>query len=273
MNRLQSGGQPHDPADAIDSYLDELLLALRGSPRQARRLLAEVESHLREAVEVRVEAGLSTAEATEEALRDFGPPRVVARGLPRRAVYRSMVGQITEATMLVVSLLCLAVGVAAIPAALLGLTANPGLVTGDQPGPAPTLSRCQQLLHMAPAPSCAQALVVHHLQEVIRNHLLSGWFGFLVLAAWWALHVHRKRRPAVLPAVFALTVGGTLLGATSVFMLAIGIPDYIRDTSSIGGLIGSGDLVATGATVLVASLLCWAALAWQATCPAKALDA
>lgn len=273
MNRLPRGGQPEDPADAIDSYLDELLLALRGSPRQARRLLAEVESHLREAVDVRVAAGIGTAQATEEALRNFGPPRVVARGLPRRAVYRSLLGQMTETTMFAVSLLCLAVGVAAIPAAVLGLTANPGLVTGDQPGPAPGLGRCQQLLHMTAAPSCAQALVAHHLQEVIRNHLLSGWFGFLVLAAWWVLHVHRKRGPVVLPAVFALTVGGTLLGATSVFMLAIGVPDYIRDTSSIGGLIGSGDLVATGATILVASLLCWAALAWQATRPAEALNA
>jgi hypothetical protein len=27
--------------------------------------------------------------------------------------------------------------------------------------------------------NCAQALADHHLQEVIRSHLLTGWLGFL----------------------------------------------------------------------------------------------
>ncbi|MBO0830610.1 MAG: hypothetical protein J2P28_19920 [Actinobacteria bacterium] len=271
MNGPSRGSQP-DPADKIDAYLDELLLALRGRPREARRLLAEVESHLRQAVETRVAAGLGTADATEQALKAFGPPSAVARGLPPQAAYRSLVGQLTEAVLVVISMLSLAVGVAAVPAAVIGLTANPALVTGDQPGLAPGPGRCQQLLHMIAAPSCRQALVVHHLEEVIRSHLFSGWFGILVLATWWVVHVQRKARPTVLPVGFALTVAGTLLGALSLFMLAVGIPDVVRGVTSIGHIIGSGDLVATGATLMAASLLCWTVLARQATHPARALQ-
>jgi hypothetical protein len=266
-------GQLEDPGERIDSYLDELLLALRGRPREARRLLTEVEGHLRESIEALIAAGFGEPEATEETLRRFGPPSAVARGLPPRAAYRTLLGQLTEAALLVISVLCLAAGAAAFPAAVLGLVAYPSLVTGDQPGQAVTPGRCQQLLHMLAAPSCPQALAAHHLQEVIRNHLLTGWLGFLVLVGWWVLHVHRKARPAVLPAGFALTVCGTFLGAIAALLLAIGISDVARGVDAIGDLIGSGDLVATGATMMAAALLCWMGLALQATRPASMLAA
>lgn len=266
---MRGKGHPFDdPGERIENYLDELLLALRGRPREARRLLAEVEGHLRESVAARVAAGLDELEATEEALARLGPPSAVARGLPPRAAYLTLLRQVTEAALLVVSLLFLAAGAAAGPAAVVGLMGNPAMVTGGQAGQAPSPGRCQQLLH-ALAPACSQALAAHHLGEVIRNHLLTGWLGFLVLIAWWVLHVHRKARPTVLPAGFALTVCGTLLGIVAAFLLAAGITSVARGTDSIGGLIGSGDVVATGATAMVAALLCWATLARQATRPGR----
>lgn len=274
MNSLSGeGNQLGDPDERIDSYLDQLLLALRGRPREARRLLAEVESHLREAIEARVAAGLGEAEAADETLRRFGPPSLLARTVPPHAAYRTLLCQLTETALLVISLLFLAAGIAAVPAAVVGLTGNPSLVTGDGPGQAPAPARCQQLLHMLAAPSCPQALAAHHLQEVIRNHLLGGWLGCLFLVAWWVVHVHRKARPAVLPAGFALTVGGTLLAAVAAFLLAVGIADVARGIDSVGDLIGSGDLVTTGAAMMAASLFCWMALAWQATRPARTLAA
>ena len=260
-----------DPGERIDSYLDELLLALRGRPREARRLLAEVEGHLRESIDARVAAGLTEREAAEEALRRLGPPSAVARGLPAQAAYRTLLAQISEAAALVMSVLCLAAGAAAVPAAVVGLMGGPALVTGDRAGQLLSPGRCQQLMHMVAAPSCSQALAAHHLQEVIRSHLLSGWLGFLILVAWWVVHVHRKERPTVLPPGFALTVCGTLLGGAAAFVLAIGIVDLARGAGSIGGMIGSGDLVATGTTMLAAAVGCWLALARQATRPARAL--
>ena len=228
MSNPPGGGRPFDdPGERIDSYLDELLLALRGRPREARRLLAEVESHLRESIEAHVAAGLDELEATEETLRRFGPPSVVARGLPPQPAYRSLLSQMAEAALLVVSLLFLAAGAAAVPAALLGLTADPGVVTGDRAGQVPAPGRCQQLLHMLAAPSCPQALAAHHLQEVVRDHLLSGWLGFLVLVAWWVLHSHRRARPTVLPAGFAVMMcvhSGRGSSMKNTWLLAPGTP-------------------------------------------------
>ncbi len=91
----------------------------------------------------------------------------------------------------------------------------------------------------------------------------------MVLAVWWAVHVHRRNRAAILPAGFGLTVCGTLLGAVAVFLLAAGIPAVAR--GSTGGVIGSGDLVATGATMLMAALLCGTVLAWRAARPGQGL--
>lgn len=259
--------------ERIESYLDELLLRSRGRPREARRLLSEVDSHLRESIEAGLAVGLDEAQAAEEALRKFGPASVVARGLPSAAAYRALLSQMIEAALLVISTLLLAVGVAAIPTAILGLMGNPGLVTGDPSRPVLTHDRCQQLVHMFAGGSCGQALADHHLQEVIRNHLLTGWLGFLVLAGWWILHVHRKTEPVLLPAGFTLTVCSTLLGVVAAFLLAFGIADITRGIASSGGLIGSGDLVATGATMMTIALLSWLALARQATRPAWNLTA
>lgn len=272
MRPLPGEDEPAGAADErIESYLDELLLRLRGHPRQARRLLSEVDGHLRESVEAGLAAGLDKPQAIDEALKRLGPPSAAARGLPSLMAYRVLLAQMTEAALLVISALLLAAGAAAIPAAMLGLTGNPGLVTGDSPRPALTQGRCQQLLHTFAGSSCEQALAGHHLQEVIRNHLLTGWLGFLVLAAWWVLHAHRKTQPALLPAGFALTVCSTLLGVVAAFLLAFGIADVARGIDSTGGVIGSGDLVATGATMMTAALLSWVALARQAARPARNL--
>lgn len=265
MDDLPGGDQPDAADDRIESYLDELLLALRGRPRDARRLLAEVEGHLRESVAEGVAAGESRLQATEKALRRFGPPSAVALGLPPRAAFLALFGQLTEAALFVIGVVCLAAGAAAVPAAILGVSGDASLVTGDHPGQPLTVGRCHQLVHLTGAPGCAQALSDHHLQEVIRSHLLGGWLGLVVIGVWWAVHVHRRHRPAVLPAGFPLTVCSTLLGVVAVFGVAIGGRNTALGITSTDGLIGSADLLATGATLLAAALLCGAVLARQAT--------
>lgn len=258
-------GQPDPAGDRIESYLDELLLTLRGRPRDARRLLSEVEDHLRDSVAAGVAAGQSRLQATEEALRRFGPPSAVARGLPPRAAWLALLGQLVEAALFVIGVVGVAAGAAAVPAAVLGLSGDASLVTGDRPGQALAAGRCHQLMHLTGAPGCAQALSDHHLQEVIRNHLLGGWLGLVVIGVWWAVHVHRRNRPTVLPAGFPLTVCSTLLGVVAVFLVAIGGRNVAYGVASTDGLIGSDDLVATGASMLAAALLCGVVLARQAT--------
>ena len=70
-------GRPASPADPVEDYLDQLFAGLRTTPRQARRIIAEAEDHLREATAAGVEAGLTELEAQEAAISSFGSVRAV----------------------------------------------------------------------------------------------------------------------------------------------------------------------------------------------------
>ncbi len=69
----------------VEDYLDQLYARLRCPPRAARRILAEAEDHLRESVDGGLAAGLTQAEAEEQAISSFGSVRAVVRAhRPRR---------------------------------------------------------------------------------------------------------------------------------------------------------------------------------------------
>lgn len=239
-----------DVEERIQSYLDEVLLAAHGRPRDVRWLLAEVETHLRESVDAGIAAGLDRWEATEVALERFGPPAVLVRGASV-AAYRTLAAQLGEAALLLVGVLCLAVGVASIPVAAVALTGGSDLVTGA---------------HLGQPPS------VDQLTDTVRNHLLCGVAGFVALAAWWVLRVRRRSRPVVLPAWFALTVCGVSSVAVAATFLAVGLRDMaLHAYDAAGGLVGAGDLVATGATVAAAGVLCWLTLGRQVTRPSRSM--
>src|SRR5262245_22776477 len=70
---------------AVGAYLDLLLVELRGSARGVRRILSEVEEHLRDATAEGIAAGLTSGEAQRQAIERFGPPRTVARRFGRAA--------------------------------------------------------------------------------------------------------------------------------------------------------------------------------------------
>jgi hypothetical protein len=265
-----SGARPDGAEEPLQAYLDQLLLALRGRPRDVRRLLAEVEAHLHDAIDAELAAGADHADAVQQALHRFGPPSAVARGLPRGPAYRTLAAQLCEAILLLIGLLCLAVGLAGPPAAIVGLTGHADLVTGDPPS-VPGPARCRYLTHLTTVRDCAQALSTHHLLEVVRSHLLVGVVGVVLVAAWWSLHTGRRTRPTVLPAGFNLAACATLLGIAALPALVIGLRAAAAGTPDIGGVIGSADLMVTGSTVLAMSLMCWAALAHQATRPARNL--
>jgi hypothetical protein len=79
---VSPAGRP--PGDPIEDYLDQLYAGLRTTPRQARRIIAEAEDHLREAAAAGTEAGLSEQEAQEAAISSFGSVRAVVRAHARR---------------------------------------------------------------------------------------------------------------------------------------------------------------------------------------------
>jgi len=65
-----AAGEP--TSDLIEEYLDRLLISLTGSPRQIRHTLAEVETHLRDAVAEGIAAGLPEQAAQAQALAQIG---------------------------------------------------------------------------------------------------------------------------------------------------------------------------------------------------------
>ena len=71
--------------DLVEEYLDQLYARLRCAPRDARRILAEAEDHLREAVTDGLAAGLTQAEAEQQAVSGFGSVRAVVRAHDRAA--------------------------------------------------------------------------------------------------------------------------------------------------------------------------------------------
>jgi hypothetical protein len=67
-------------SDRIDTYLGDLRRELRFRPIARRRILSEVEEHLRAAVASALADGVDPAAAVSEAVERFGHPAVVARG-------------------------------------------------------------------------------------------------------------------------------------------------------------------------------------------------
>ena len=75
----------------LEAYLRELEgeLARRLPQEDVRARLAEVDAHLRDGIEGRVELGLDAGLAEAEAIRVFGPPREVARAMIPQAASRT----------------------------------------------------------------------------------------------------------------------------------------------------------------------------------------
>ena len=77
--------------DVVEEYLDQLYSRLRCAPRDARRILAEAEDHLRESVAEGLAAGMTESEAQQHAVSVFGSVRAVVRAHDarrRRAAHR-----------------------------------------------------------------------------------------------------------------------------------------------------------------------------------------
>lgn len=160
------------PEDPIESYLDELLVQLRGSPRSVRRVLVEAESHLRDAV--------SDGATPEEAVARFGDVREVAArcstqaGVPTSVLAR----QLLLAAMLLGVVGCLAIGVSGVLTGVMDAVYGPRFVAGDLPTITYTADRCEQYRKLVPSePTCLAAAARHHTNEIETTRLATGLLG------------------------------------------------------------------------------------------------
>lgn len=241
---MSAGGDP------IERYLDRLLVELRGRAPDVRRVLAEAEHHLADAVEEGLAEGLSREQAQARALDRFGTPRAVARrfSAPARLLSRTVAAQLVLSLTLLGGVGFAAVGASGAVAGVMGVVFGKSFVAGDMPGVTYTPSRCADFRRFHPdAPTCQAAATAHHFDEVVQYRLAAGVLGGLVLGGY--LVVRRRWRWAlrdvVLPEGFVATIGSAVFGVAGVLLVVQGLGEVAMiGRSSGGGQFLSGGMVA-----------------------------
>lgn len=209
--------------ESIDCYLDELLVQLRGSPRAVRRVLAEVEAHLHDAV--------ANGATPEEAVARFGDVREIASRCSKQAGVS--VSMLMRQLILAAGLLCsvglTAVGVSGAIAGAMDAAYGPRFVAGDLPTITYTSERCSEYQQLAPKePTCLAAAARHHTDETETLRLATGVVGAIGLGLWYGLRrrwrttpAYGALPPALVPAVGAAVFGVATLALASQAMQAI----------------------------------------------------
>jgi hypothetical protein len=245
--------------DLVEQYLDQLYARLRCAPRDARRILAEAEDHLREAVTDGLAAGLTQAEAEEQAVSSFGSVRAVVRAhdrrlrrLPTLAVLRDVV----MAAWQLGAIGLVAVGASGLIAWVMNAAFGRPFV-GGAPGtiryPA---TDCQHWLAIWPhAQSCAQAAMLENSSDAVSLRLAAGVLGLAALAAY---HLARRRSRDVLPESFTPTVAMTLFGAAGLLLAGMTVDDTVLGMRSGLGTAAGAGFYLSGAIVALAMALRYA---------------
>lgn len=248
-----SSRQPSRPdgTDPVDDYLDRLLVELRGRAGNVRRVLAEVEHHLSDAVDEELARGLDPPEARRRAVERFGPPRALARQFataPPRLLPAPVLIQLVLVAALIGGIGLAAMGASGVVAQGMGMAFGKRFVAGDPPGVTYTPQRCADFMEYYPAAaSCQDAAVDHHFDEAVQYRLAAGVLGLLVLGGYGALQRRRRRSTTVglLPEGFLATVGGSLFGVAGAVLLLQGLDQLTF------GLPGAGPSLSDGTVSLV----------------------
>lgn len=199
----------------VEQYLDDLYARLRCAPRQARRILAEAEDHLREAVSDGLAAGLTRAEAEEQAISGFGSVRAVVRAHDRAAGRfpgRAVLFDLSLAGLKLGGIGAVAVAASGLVALAMNLLFGPRFVGGTGRGIAYPAASCRWWLADNPgAHTCAQAAAAEGSVDAVTLRLAVGVLGLILLLAYSLAPRGRSRH--VLPDGFVPTIAVSLFGA------------------------------------------------------------
>jgi hypothetical protein len=229
-------------SDVVEDYLDELYSKLRGSPRQARRLLAEAEDHLRQGVDEGLAGGLTLQEAQEHAVSSFGSVRAVVRAHDsrlRRVPGTAVLADLVMAAWKLGSVGLLAVGASGLVVAAMNVLFGRSFVAALSPGIRLPAASCRHWLSIWPsAHSCAQAYTMEASSDAVSLRVAAGLLGLLLLGGY-CLAKRRGWSPGVLPDGFTPTIAVTVFGLAS---LALAWPAAVNG----GGLVVVGGITGPG---------------------------
>jgi vacuolar-type H+-ATPase subunit H len=245
--------------DLVEDYLDQLHARLRCAPRDARRILAEAEDHLREAVTDGLAAGLTEAEAQQQAVSGFGSVRAVVRAhdarlrrLPTVAVLRDVI----LAAWRLGAVALVAVGASGLVAGLMNAVFGRSFVGGAPAAVRYPAAACQRWLSLWPhAHSCAQAVMLENSSDAVTLRLAAGVLGVAALAAY---HLAGRRPRDLLPDSFTPTVAMTLFGAAGLGLAAFSVDDTVLGLRSGPGTPAGAGFYASGAIVALVMALRYA---------------
>jgi len=253
-------------SDPIEAYLDRLLVELSGRARNVRRILAEADDHLRDAVESGVGDGLSTAEAEQRALDRFGSPATVARRFTRRSGHLlpvPVLSQLVLALALLAGVGLVGVGVSGALAGGMGAASGKDFVSGDVAGVTYTPARCADYLEYHPeAGTCGRAATAHHFDEIVQYRLAAGILGLLVLGGLFL--VRRWPRLArvipmgggvgLLPDGFVATTGAAVFGCAAGVLIVGGLAQVGGGSGGAGASLSGGIVAAAFAAAFAVGL-------------------
>ncbi len=252
---------PAVDADPIEAYLDRLLVELSGRARNVRRILAEVDDHLHDAVDEGVADGLSIDDARQRALARFGSPVTVARRFTSgagRVVPVPVLSQLLLAFALLAGIGLAGIGASGALAGVMGTAFGRDFVAGDVSGVTYTPARCADYFEYHPeARSCEAAATAHHYDETVEYRLAAGVLGLVVLAG---LFVVRRSRVVgrlvplgdgvgLLPDGFVATVGAAVFGCAAGALLVSGLAQLPGGGGGAGADLSGGIVAAVIAVV------------------------
>jgi hypothetical protein len=202
-------------SDLVEEYLDELYSKLRGSPRQARRLLAEAEDHLRQGVDEGLAGGLTLEEAQQHAVSSFGSVRAVVRAHDtrlRRVPGAAVLADLVMSGWKLGSIGLLAVGASGLVVAAMNVLFGRSFVAAAAPGLHLPAASCRYWLSNWPsAHSCTQAFLMESSSDAVSLRVAAGLLGLVLLGGYY-LAKRRGWSPGVLPDGFTPTIAVTLYG-------------------------------------------------------------
>jgi hypothetical protein len=238
-------------SEPVEDYLDKLLLALSGPPRQVRRTLAEVEAHLHDAVDEELAAGKSRQEAEVAAVARLG---AVSQVSGRPAQFGRPMAALARRTALAGSLIggiaLIAVGVSgAIGWGLAALRGGTFLVA-PFPSGSYTSADCARWLAGDPSThNCITAMTNDHVGEVILTRFLAGVIGVFALAAYGWM----RRRWQDRGTLTALPVGSAeAVGAILALIVAVGTAGRGLNMELVRYGQGAGDMFSLSIGALAA---------------------
>ncbi len=217
--------------DPIEAYLDRLLVALPGAPREVRRALAEAELHLYESAAVLEASGLSREEARAEAVRRMGPAEVAAG--PARVTLQltpALRRRVALSLLLIGGVGGVAIGLAGVLGLIVRALWGPAAIATAFPADSYSAADCRHWQADQPtAHDCLSVMTALHASHFLMDTLVCAVIGVLMLV----LYVPLQRRWLLrgrLGELFdvELLIGAAAAAAVAAIFLVRGIDTVLR---------------------------------------------